>query len=234
MTNHPDQPLTTEKMTKYPQLTNVNHELRTPLHAIIGLSSILCEGGFSKEYKELILQNIHSNSRLLLNMTEQINDILLLDLDLIRIDPKKAELNELCREIIARFEINNPAIPPIKFKAAKEFLFIETDNEYFSKIFIQLITNAIRHSANKPVKISYLVKKTIICFYITDEGEGIPLPYMKDVFKRGIRLDSNHSGLGMGLFICKEILNQLGGKIWIDPNYQKGCRVIFTHPLKKI
>lgn len=70
-------------------------------------------------------------------------------------------------------------------------------------------------------------------FSVTDTGCGIPKDHQNKIFNRFEKLDENAQGTGLGLSICQLIIEQLGGKIWIDPDYNQGARFLFTHPINK-
>lgn len=73
-----------------------------------------------------------------------------------------------------------------------------------------------------------------ICgLYVTDTGTGIPKEKQKKIFNRFEKLNENAQGTGLGLSICQLIIEQLGGSIWIDPDYEEGSRFLFTHPIDK-
>ena len=78
-----------------------------------------------------------------------------------------------------------------------------------------------------------LVKQTedTALFSVSDTGCGISKENQNKIFNRFEKLDENAQGTGLGLSICQLIIEQLGGKIWIDPDYDKGARFLFTHPI---
>ena len=73
--------------------------------------------------------------------------------------------------------------------------------------------------------------KVIALFSVTDTGCGISPENQNKIFNRFEKLNENAQGTGLGLSICQLIIEQLGGKIWIDSNYEEGARFLFTHPI---
>lgn len=87
---------------------------------------------------------------------------------------------------------------------------------------------------NKRVRLEKINKEMALYqFSVTDTGCGIPLEKQPTIFNRFERVDEKSQGTGIGLSICQFIIDQLGGNIWIDPEYTNGSRFIFTHPLKQ-
>ena len=101
------------------------------------------------------------------------------------------------------------------------------------QVLINLLINATKFTAQGTITLE-LVKQTedTALFSVSDTGCGISKENQNKIFNRFEKLDENAQGTGLGLSICQLIIEQLGGKIWIDPDYDKGARFLFTHPIR--
>jgi signal transduction histidine kinase len=112
---------------------------------------------------------------------------------------------------------------------------MNTDIHRLRQVLINLLTNANKFTDQGSVTLS--VEKddveNVMVFSVADTGCGIPVEKQGAVFSRFEKLSEYTQGAGLGLSICKLIVNKLGGEIWVDPKYTGGARFVFTHPLNK-
>ena len=214
-----------------PDIVNIGHEIRTPLNAIVGFSSVLGDSSFSEESKKKILKMIQNNTVSLLSMIEQIQELMQLDTNNIVFNWQQVDINALCIETISKLQMLTSNKQTILFKPPCSSFYLETDESYLHKLLSQLLSNAIKFSTHNPIIVSYEVRRKFVRFYISNNGPEIPRSKYKLIFNRGIKLNPDQHGLGLGLAISKEIIKRLGGRIFIDRTYRTGCRVIFTHPI---
>lgn len=107
------------------------------------------------------------------------------------------------------------------------------DVRYLQQVIINLLNNAIKFTDEGTVTLELQKEKSEIVFSVTDTGIGIPLEKQKLVFRRFEKLDEFKQGTGLGLSICQTIIEKMGGRIFVDPEYKNGARFVFTLPLKK-
>lgn len=107
------------------------------------------------------------------------------------------------------------------------------DVRYLQQVIINLLNNAIKFTDEGTVTLELQKEKSEIVFSVTDTGIGIPLEKQKLVFRRFEKLDEFKQGTGLGLSICQTIIEKMGGRIFVDPEYRSGARFVFTLPLKK-
>ncbi|MEG1586320.1 MAG: HAMP domain-containing sensor histidine kinase [Bacteroidales bacterium] len=227
---------TTPSPENYPDLqkttfTDLEYELKTPLNLIIGFSAALGEGTFLAENKEYIHKTIRSNTALLFNMIDEIQELFLLDTKRAHLNLQAANINELCKDAISTFTLFKTYDIQVLFHPEYDSFYIQTDSEYLKKVISHLLSNAFKFSAKGTVVVSYEIKDQFVRFSVTDDGPGIPADKLELIFDRYIKLNPKQKGLGLGLPISKEIINRLGGSIYIDNEYNNGCRCIFTHPV---
>ena len=101
-----------------------------------------------------------------------------------------------------------------------------------SQLVINLVTNAIKFTSRGSIHFGYEHRGKELYFYVTDTGCGIPKDKQESIFGRFVKLNSFAQGTGLGLSICQLIIEQIGGRIWIDPDYTEGARFRFTHPVR--
>ena len=125
---------------------------------------------------------------------------------------------------------------PILFTTNIEDNFtINTDGMRVSQVIINFLTNAIKYTEEGNIKVDCMYDATtkVLTISVTDTGCGIPKDKQLEIFERFAKLDSFHQGTGLGLNICHVISQRLGGKVGIDPDYDKGSRFFLSIPVKE-
>ncbi len=225
-------------------LANMSHEIRTPMNGIIGYLTLVEQGAYQS--KDEMNQFVFSAKQSAESLLEIINDIL----DLSKIESGKIELEE------KSFSLNNiidNAISLLSIKIKEKGLRILKDiqiNSSFDligdptkirQIYINLISNAIKFTDKGEIVIHVETqkcegKKMKIYSYIQDSGVGIPKDKQITLFKPFSQVDSSYTrkygGTGLGLVICKEYINMMGGDINLESEEGKGSTFKFTLNLK--
>lgn len=213
-------------------LANMSHEIRTPLNAIVGFSNLLTQDDFPEKDKNEATKIIAKNSELLLTLITDILDISGLEAGKMMFHLEEANVNEICNQVIETTSYLHKESVKLFFIPGEKELIIKTDAHRFSQILLNLITNAIKFTDEGSITITYKVQNNnTILFSVTDTGVGIPLEKQDKLFQRFGKLNIFKQGNGLGLAISKLIVTRFGGEIWLDPNYRKGARFFFTHPL---
>ncbi len=225
-------------------LANMSHEIRTPLNAIVGFSNLLAEEEFSPEERKEMSGVITRNSKLLLTLITDIMDFSGLETGKLNFLFKEVEVNSFCEGLLATTNHLRREGVEYKFEPAKLAVNIRTDAHRLSQVLLNLLTNANKFTDQGAVTLRYEFASTIdgkpslsessgkyLLFSVTDTGTGIPRDQHNLLFERFGKLNNFKQGAGLGLAISKQIVTRLGGKIWIDPGYEKGARFCFTHPL---
>lgn len=223
-------------MMKTTFIQNMSHEIRTPLNSIVGFSQILSSYFNNNDETKEFASIIETNSTNLLRLVNDVLEISYLD-----------ESEELPYNIIEN--INNAcqnsieqALPFVKegvrleFRPACDNLIIQTNPERVSEILTQLLLNATKFTDHGSIILNYIIveEAQLIKYYITDTGRGIPKEKQNYVFERFAKLNDFSQGTGLGLPICKVIVEKMGGNLFIDKEYTEGCRFILTLPLIRI
>lgn len=212
-------------------LANVSHEIRTPLNAIVGFSELIANSE-NEEDKNYYLDIVKTNNNLLLHL---INDIL--DLSKIesgRIDLKESLVNlkELCRELCHVHQLRTKPGVKIIFDEDSSSLFLYSDRNRLTQIYSNLINNAIKNTDKGSITIGYLNQEQNVVFFVRDTGHGIPKDKQAVIFNRFEKLNSNIQGFGLGLSICKSLLEKMQGSISVTSEEGKGTEFRFTLPYR--
>ena len=216
-------------------LANMSHEIRTPLNAIVGFSNVLVTGECSPEEEQKFVEVIQTNSDLLLRLIGDILDISRLETGRLKFAYEECEIVDLCYKVLATTSYSKKAGVDYVFQPEVESFVIETDVQRLQQVLINLLSNANKFTDHGQITLDFKKdeKKGIVTFSVTDTGMGIPLEKQEKVFERFEKLDEYAQGTGLGLAICRITIGILGGKIWIDKDYQGGTRFLFTHPIKR-
>lgn len=223
-----------EKM-KTAFLNSICHEIRTPLNSIAGFSELITDDSLDTatrvEFKELIL----NNSTALLSMVNNILELseLVSSYEPLPVEP--TDIYGLCVEEmeILKDRILNPDILCIT-EADKKEIIIPTNAFYLSRVIGNLLGNAAKFTEKGTITLTCRIdeEQGVLIISITDTGIGIPTDKQEWVFERFTKVDDFKPGTGLGLYICRIIIQRLSGSISIDSCYTKGCKVSVCLPIK--
>lgn len=219
-------------------MNNISHEIRTPLNGILGFGQILTDPAFSDTEKEGYYRMLNESCDRLLNTVTNIMDISLLTSGNQKIVKEEVELCELIDHIGENFRqycqqkniiISWPETPEnSKYR-------ILTDQELISKIFYQLIDNAVKFTSHGTITVGCEEHKNELHFFVKDSGIGISEEYKSRIFgnfeQEDYAITRKFEGTGIGLSIVKKSVELLGGKIWMDSEKGKGSTFYFSIPV---
>lgn len=217
-------------------IANMSHEIRTPLNAIVGFANLMGEDDYDKEDKQQFSHIIQENSNLLLNLINDILDISKIESGKLPICWERCDILDLCRTSMLSVK-QARCLENVDF--IEDFhtdrLVIDTDPSRLKQVVINLLTNASKFTKKGFIKLCIHpdTESGMITFAVTDTGTGIPADKAEKVFERFVKLNQYVQGSGLGLPLCKVIIESLGGRIWIDTDYTEGARFVFTHPIKR-
>ena len=214
-------------------LHNMSHEIRTPLNSVVGFSELF-EMDHNLEDEAIFIKEIKESSAALLKL---INDILFLsrlDAEMITINPQPVDF---ATSIAARCEHvwANQRKPGVSYivKAPFKKLVVDIDMNNISMVMEKILTNAVQHTEEGTVLVHYDYLGDQLAVSVEDTGHGIPEDQIKHIFDRFVT-DSSTSGAGLGLSICQELIQHMGGKINLTSTVGKGTNVWFTIPCQLI
>lgn len=212
-------------------LANMSHEIRTPLNAICGFSSLIIDKNIDSEEKIAYTNIVQENSKILLNLINDVLDVSKLEAERYHFELAPCDINDCCKQSILTIKGKMKRNVRLSFTPKMVKNVHVTDRLRLQQVLINLLANASKFTQKGSIKLDYYLneKENLIYFSVTDTGIGIPAIKHDKVFNRFEKLDSFTQGTGLGLPICQLIVEQFGGKIWIDKTYTKGARFIFTH-----
>lgn len=221
-------------------LANISHEIRTPMNAICGMADLLVDGNFTAEEKEYIY-TIKSSSQNLIRIINDILDFSKIESGKIGINQESYHFNILISEVISfiQFRIGNQSIViNTEIDANIPSIFIG-DQGRIRQILINILNNAVKFTERGSITLAVHFKlidtnKGMLYFKITDTGIGILEKDLQKLFTAFGQVDTkrnrNVEGTGLGLVICKGLLEQMGGSIAIKSEYGKGTVITFELP----
>jgi signal transduction histidine kinase/ligand-binding sensor domain-containing protein len=210
---------------------SISHDLRAPLRAIIGYSKMLEEDFHEKldDDGKGLLNSVQENA---LRMSNLIDDLLEFS-KLGKKGIRKTEIDteKLLKEIINEINTSTPHKADIRLGTLPS---IYADRSLLSQVWINLISNAIKYSANKEapvVEIGSDTKENKIIFYVKDNGAGFNMNYADKLFGVFQRLHgAEFPGTGVGLALVKRIVDKHGGRVWADAKENEGATFYFSLP----
>ena len=210
-------------------LANMSHEIRTPLNAIIGFSSLLHYVDDDQE-KEQYISLINHNNQLLLNLINDILDLSKIEAEHIELKPEWFNPSELIKESITEYERSVPAGVELFAKYPTGSYLIEHDPMRIKQILSNFISNALKNTQKGYIKVCYEVNENGIKISVSDTGRGIPHDKLNMIFERFEKVDSFTQGAGLGLSICKSIVEKMNGTIKVDSTIDVGSTFIVELP----
>lgn len=216
-------------------LANMSHEIRTPLNAIVGFSSVLVSDDSSPAEKAQYCDIIQKNSDLLLHLINDILDISRMESGKIKFVWEECDVVELCQTALSTAEYGRKTSALFLFETPVASLVIKTDAQRLKQVLINLLSNAAKFTPSGSIKLAIAIDKQHqqLELSVSDTGCGIPSDKSDRVFERFEKLNEYSQGTGLGLAVSRLIVENLGGKIWVDKDYTEGARFVFTHPLTK-
>lgn len=217
-------------------ISNMSHEVRTPLNAIVGFSDLLITTTDETKKKSYI-DIIHTNNELLLSIVNDVLDLSKLEKGTFDLSYSKEDLNiVMCGlEETFRRRLNITGKPvQLIFIPSEESCYIEIAKNRVIQVFSNLLTNAIKNTDKGSITFGYNIQGGKIYCYVTDTGIGIPKNEINNIFHRFIKLNVNKSGTGLGLSISKFIVEKMGGQMGVESEVGHGSTFWFTLPMQRM
>ena len=214
---------------------NISHEIRTPLNSIVGFSQMIeSEDEGNKQYSALLREN---SNRLLHIVDNMLN---ISDIESCSLDTSSVNINGCC--IVAMKAISEALSGSVKliYEPSDTKLVINTNKDRLTQVISHILENAAKFTKSGTITLGYVSESSPILdksntqdkfhsdclhIYVKDTGPGIPEDKTEWVFERFTKINNFVWGNGLGLSICKTIINRLGGTISIDSSYKDGCKI---------
>lgn len=215
-------------------LSNISHEVRTPMNAIVGFSEIIREGDLDHDDICNYLKIISSNTDELLMILNDIIDMSKIEAAPIEINKSNIEISELVRQVIDQYAIDNVCIAKPEVKIIHKPLkhVANTDPLRLTQVLNHLINNALKFTTKGTITINYMLKGNTIEFAIKDTGIGIEEDHLSKIFNRFYKVEESsknlYRGNGIGLCLSKNLVKVLGGEIWVESKPKQGSTFYFS------
>lgn len=213
-------------------LANMSHEIRTPLNAVEGFSHIMSETDDQEErYK--YMEIIESNNARLLNLINEILDLSRMESGKVKIKKELVNLDDMCKSISQIFKFRFGDQVKMDWRKTDTPITLYTDENRLTQVFSNLISNALKHTMEGTIAFGYSLNEedNLVEFFVEDTGSGIAPEDIDNIFNTYMSRDAeDQKGHGLGLALCKVIIEKLHGNIWVDSKLGEGSKFTFTLP----
>jgi PAS domain S-box-containing protein len=218
-------------------IATASHELRTPLAAVYGAAQTLLRHDFALDevgrdrFVSLIAEESERLGRI-------VNEILLanqLDAGRIDLEAEPFDAADLVERVVEATRAYAPPAVKLELSVPDDLPRVAADLDKVRQVLVNLVENAIKYSPDGgKVEVGAKPRGTNVCFHVRDEGLGIAPEEQPRVFEKFYRVDPHMmrgvGGTGLGLYICKELVSRMGGRIWVESNDGKGSTFLFELP----
>lgn len=216
-------------------LTAISHDLRTPLAAIVGASSALIrdEDKLDEHARRELGQAIYDEAIRMAGLANNLLDMARLQAGAVVLNRQWQPLEEVIGGALAGLT-TRLASHPVSVKLPHDLPLVEIDSLLIERVFANLLENAVKYTPNgTPIEILAVTEEKEMLVTVSDQGHGIPAGEEKRIFEKFHRVDSegNQGGAGLGLAICRSIVEVHGGRIWAENLPSGGAAFRFTLPL---
>jgi CheY-like chemotaxis protein len=216
-------------------LANMSHEIRTPLNAIEGFSRVIIETD-SQEERMKYFEIIESNNNRLQSLVNEILDLSRVESGEIVMKKSPTDLNQLCTSIMNLFKFRCPDTVKLDWREPNMNVTMNTDANRLIQVFSNLISNSLKHTSKGTIAYGYKVldEGHTIEMFVSDTGTGIAKEDLEHIFETYVSRDAENSknGYGLGLPLCKIIVEKMGGKLAVESEVGKGSKFTFTMPFE--
>lgn len=227
-----------DRMTKA-FLSNITHSIRTPLSAIMGFTDMITQGELDQDEILAFSDILQYNADKLNKVISDTLDVASVEAGSLVINPEPVDIKAFIREEVkaysSRVFVSDKAHLEIKAELPEEELTFEVDRIRLKQVLSNLIGNALQFTEVGEVTVGLRVdNKKSVLLYVKDTGSGMDAEKLEIIFERfklgTSAVEDINSGLGLGLTICKELVNQMGGEIWVESRAGEGSKFSFTLP----
>ncbi|MDF9831060.1 ATP-binding protein [Parabacteroides sp. PF5-6] len=213
-------------------LANMSHEIRTPLNAIVGFSNVLTsDEELGPDERQVFIETIRNNCNLLLGLISDVLDIAQIETGAMSFKEEVCDVNELMNQILVTQRVIIPEHLDLIGDLPEETSFIITDKLRLNQVITNLINNAVKFTEKGSVTVGYTREDDeFLRFFVEDTGKGIPEVDLFNIFERFFKKDDFKQGAGLGLSICKMIVDRFGGDINVTSEIGVGSRFTVTLP----
>ena len=222
-------------------LANMSHEIRTPINVMLGMNEMILRESESEEIRQYA-KSIERSGGYLISLINNILDISRIESGKMEIEEGKYELRQLLDEVmlIAEKQAEQKSLKMNLIFDKTLPAYLIGDVIHIKQILLNLINNAVKYTKEGQIdiKVSKNEEETKLIFEVKDTGIGIKEENLPVLFDAFMRVDSKKNkkikGTGLGLAIAKQLVEQMGGMIWVESVYGKGSSFFVQLPMKKV
>jgi len=210
-------------------LANMSHEIRTPLNAIVGFSKLAIEAR-DEEEKWGYIDIVDKNSKILLNLFNDILDLSAIESDSLALSPRPVILHEICAD---QFEMHRHTTQygvKLILEDSDREIWTMTDWDRLGQVISNLLNNAIKFTSKGEIRYGFERKDNMVQFYVKDTGIGISANKIATIFQRFGKVNNFVQGTGLGLALSRMLIEKMGGRIWARSKQGEGTTFYFTLP----
>ena len=216
--------------TKSAFIRNVTHEVRTPLNIISGFAQVISDPNMvtGPEERAHIAEMMQKNTQLITSLVDE-----MLELSLNENAPEAVakddvvEVNDLLRDILQENEYKVSKAIKLQFESdLSDDISLQTNEGMLKRVINLLLDNANKYTKKGSITLKASANDEQIILTVEDTGPGIPADAAEHIFERFFKVDAFREGLGLGLPLCRTIINRLGGTVDLDNSYQQGARFV--------
>ena len=216
--------------TKSAFIRNVTHEVRTPLNIISGFAQVISDPNMvtGPEERAHIAEMMQKNTQLITSLVDE-----MLELSLNENAPEAVakddvvEVNDLLRDILQENEYKVSKAVKLQFESdLSDDISLQTNEGMLKRVINLLLDNANKYTKKGSITLKASANDEQVILTVEDTGTGIPADAAEHIFERFLKVDAFREGLGLGLPLCRTIINRLGGTVDLDNSYQQGARFV--------
>jgi PAS domain S-box-containing protein len=221
-------------------VATVSHELRTPLAAIYGAALTLRRSDLElhEELRERLLEIVTEESE---RLSVIVNDLLLasqLDSGRLQVNIARVDARTVVQTVVEAARLHLPQNVSLEVSAAGKLPPVQADPEQLRQVLANLVDNAVKYSPDGgTVTVALEPREGCVRFAVQDSGLGIPAGEQRRIFEKFYRLDPQMTrgigGTGLGLYICRELVRRVDGKIWVESSAGSGSTFFVEMPLAR-
>lgn len=210
-------------------LANMSHEIRTPLNAIVGFSQLIATSTNTEDKKQYSAI-IEKNSELLLNLFSDILDLSALESDSLKFKIRPIKVLENCVQLRHLYSPKVHDGVKLILDDSIANTYVLGDSERITQVISNLLSNATKFTIKGEIHFGFHEKEDFVEFYVKDSGIGIPAKKAATIFERFGKINNFVQGTGLGLTLCRMLVERMGGRIWLRSKEGQGTTFYFTLP----
>lgn len=220
-------------------LQNMSHEIRTPLNGILGFTELLNEEDITPEEVKKYSEIINSSGNRLLDLINSLIDISKIEAGLEEVSLQDVKPDELIHEMVQQYGVmigNRNVLLRSDIPFSKRPFILFSDRLKLRQVLSNLMSNALKFTREGTITVGYTLEPKEIRFHVRDTGIGISEEHLERIFDRFFQANTSisrgHGGTGLGLPLCKGMIELLGGRIWAESKPGQGSCFFFTVPYR--